>query len=150
MDSSYDNKSCRVKTFRKFLLEYVPSGCVRAWFKTGYKPSSGVKLIQQAQQQAQARQGQLPPDAQVVKDTSMAETQRKTQADQAKQQHDQAKLQADQQKAAMDNQTKIAIENAKLTHEAITNMVQPAPPAAPAAQPAAQAAPQPQGAENGQ
>ena len=108
------------------------------------------KLIQQAQQQAQARQGQLPPDAQVVKDTSMAETQRKTQADQAKQQHDQAKLQADQQKAAMDNQTKIAIENAKLTHEAITNMVQPAPPAAPAAQPAAQAAPQPQGAENGQ
>ena len=108
------------------------------------------KLIQQAQERAKASQGQLPPDAQVVKDTSMAETQRKTAADQAKQQYEQAKLQADTQKAAMDNQTKIAIENAKLTHEAITNMVQPpAPLAAPAAQPAAPAA-QPQGAENGQ
>ena len=108
------------------------------------------KLIQQAQQQTQARQGQLPPDAQVVKDTSMAETQRKTAADQAKQQHDQAKLQADTQKAAMDNQTKIAIENAKLTHEAITNMVQPAPTMPqPTAQPAAPAAPQPEGAPNG-
>jgi hypothetical protein len=108
------------------------------------------KLIQQAQQRAQASQGQLPPDAQVVKDTSMAETQRKTAADQAKQQYEQAKLQADAQKAAMDNQTKIAIENAKLTHETIQNMAQPAPSMPqPAAQPAAPAAPQPQGAPNG-
>jgi len=106
------------------------------------------QLIQQMQQRQQQNQQLLPPDAQVVKDTSMAETQRKQAADQAKQQYDQAKLQADAQKAQMDNQTKIAIENAKLTHEAITNMVQPsAPPAAPAA-PMAQV-PQPQGAPNG-
>jgi hypothetical protein len=75
----------------------------------------------------------LPPDAQVVKDTSMAETQRKTQADQQKSQFDQAKLQADMQKFQMDNQTKVAIENAKLTHEAIQAQAQqPAAPAAPA------------------
>ena len=74
----------------------------------------------------------LPPDAQVVKDTSMAETQRKTQADQQKSQFDQAKLQADMQKFQMDNQTKVAIENAKLTHEAIQAQAQqPAAPAAP-------------------
>jgi len=108
------------------------------------------KLIQQAQQKAQAAQGQLPPDAQVVKDTSMAETQRKTQDDAANHQYEQQKLQADMQKHAMDNQTKIAIENAKLTHETIQNMAQPAPSMPqPAAQPAAPAAPQPQGAPNG-
>jgi len=105
------------------------------------------QLIQQAQQRAQAAQGQLPPDAQVVKDTSMAETQRKAAADKAKQMFDQAKLAADAQKNQVDNQTKIAIENAKLTHEAITNMVQSSPPAAPAVQPAQP--PQPEGAPNG-
>lgn len=122
------------------------------------------QLIQQAQQRKQASQV-LPPDAQVVKDTSMAETQRKTQADQARAQADQAKLAADAQKAQMDNQTKIAIENAKITGQAISeqNSQQNAlqmhgaeqendmqkhlltaamqPPAAPAAQP--------QGAANG-
>ena len=86
----------------------------------------------------------LPPDAQVVKDTNMAETQRKTQADQQKSQFDQAKLQsenqfnqaklqADLQKHTDDNQTKIAIENAKLTHETIQAQAQQ--PAAPAALP---------------
>jgi hypothetical protein len=77
------------------------------------------QLIQQAQQRQQAVKGNLPPDAQVVHDTSMAETQRKTQKDQADIQFDQAKLQADMQKHAMDNQTKIDIENAKLTHQTI-------------------------------
>jgi hypothetical protein len=77
------------------------------------------QLIQQAQQRQQAAKGQLPPDAQVVKDTSMAETQRKAQADQAGLQFDQAKLAADIKKNADNNQTKIAIENAKLTHETI-------------------------------
>ena len=106
------------------------------------------QALQQIMQMAQQRkqQGQpLPPDAQVVKDTSMAETQRKAQADQADQQFNQAKLQADMQKHQMDNQTKIAIENAKLTHETIQNMAQPQPPAAPAAPTMAQP---PQGAPN--
>ena len=87
-------------------------------------------IMQMAQQRKNSPQ-QLPPDAQVVKDTSMAETQRKTQADQQKLQYEQAKLQADMQKSQMDNQTKIAIENAKLTHETIQAQAQP--PAAPAA-----------------
>jgi hypothetical protein len=103
------------------------------------------KLIQMAQQRKNAPP-QLPPEAQVVKDTSMAETQRKTQADQAKQQYEQAKLQMEQQAHTMDNQTKIAIENAKLTHETIqhANELAATPP------PAAPAAPQsPQGAPNG-
>jgi hypothetical protein len=89
--------------------------------------------LQQIMQMAQQRKGApqvLPPDAQVVKDTNMAETQRKTQADQQKLQYEQAKLQADMQKFKMDNQTKIAIENAKLTHETIQAQAQP--PAAPA------------------
>ena len=94
------------------------------------------QALQQIMQMAQQRKSTpqpLPPDAQVVKDTNMAETQRKTQADQADQQFNQAKLQADIQKHQMDNETKIAIENAKLTHETIQNMAQPQPPAAPAA-----------------
>jgi len=97
------------------------------------------KLIQMAQQRKNQPQ-QLPPEAQVVKDTSMAETQRKTAADQAKQQYEQAKLQMDQQLHAMDNQTKVAIENAKLTHETIqhANELAATPP------PAAPVAPQPQ------
>ena len=88
-------------------------------------------LIQMAQQ----RKGQpmpLPPDAQVVKDTSMAETQRKTQKDQADIQIAQAKLQKEMQEHVDDNQTKIAIENAKLTHETIQNVVNSQqPPAMP-------------------
>ena len=88
-------------------------------------------IIQMAQQRKQQPM-QLPPDAQVVKDTSMAETQRKTAKDQADIQYDQAKLQADVQKQQMDNQTKIAIENAKLTHETIQAQAQQlAAPAAP-------------------
>ena len=90
-------------------------------------------LMQMAQQRAQNPMP-LPPDAQVVKDTNMAETQRKTAADQAKlqfdqakmqgeQQIEQAKLQADVQKHQMDNHTKIAIENAKITHQAIADDV---------------------------
>jgi hypothetical protein len=51
-------------------------------------------------------------------------------------------------KNADNNRTKIAIENAKLTHEAINNMVQsnaPQPPAMPAQPPATA---QPQGNQN--
>ena len=81
-------------------------------------------LIQMAQQRKQAQQQVLPPDAQVVKDTSMAETQRKAQRDQADVQLGQAKLQKDLQEHAIDNQTKIAIENARLTHETIQNVAQ--------------------------
>ena len=103
------------------------------------------QIVQMAQQRKQ--QGQpLPPDAQVVKDTSMAETQRKAQADQQKSQYDQAKLQADMQKHLEDNQTKIAIENSKLTHETIQNIAQAQPPAAPAAPTMPQP---PQGEPNG-
>jgi hypothetical protein len=98
------------------------------------------QLIQQAQQRQQASKGNLPPDAQVVKDTSMAETQRKAQADQAGLQFDQAKLAADIKKNADNNQTKIAIENAKLTHETIQQANQQSTELAQAQQPA-----QPQG-----
>lgn len=98
-------------------------------------------LVQTAQQRNQSQQ-QLPPDAQVVKDTSMAETQRKTQKDKTDAQMDQAKMQQELAIHASDNQTKIQIENAKLTHETIQNIAQaqsqaqqPVPPAAPAAQP---------------
>jgi len=103
------------------------------------------KLISMAQERKN-QPPQLPPDAQVVKDTSMAETQRKTAADQAKQAYEQAKLQFEAQKAQLDSQTKIDIENAKLTHQTIqhANELAVTPP------PAAPAAPQPpQGAPNG-
>jgi hypothetical protein len=90
------------------------------------------QLVQMAQQRK--AQGQpLPPDAQVVKDTSMAETQRKTQKDQADIQIAQAKLQKDMQEHIDDNQTKIAIENSKLTHETIQQVSQAQAPAAPVA-----------------
>jgi len=111
------------------------------------------QLIQMAQKRQQGAQ-QLPPDAQVVKDTSMAETQRKTQADQARLALDNQKLQADIAKHADDNKTKVEIENAKITGQAISDqnaqqtdmqkhLITAAmqPPAAPAAQP--------QGAPNG-
>jgi hypothetical protein len=100
------------------------------------------QLVQMAQQRKQGQN--LPPDAQVVKETSMAETQRKTQKDQADIQLAQAKLQKDMQEHQMDNQTKIAIENSKLTHETIQQMAQ-------AQQPAALPAPStpPQGEPNG-
>ena len=102
--------------------------------------------IQQLQQMLQ--QGmpppQLPPDAQVVKDTAMAETQRKAAKDQQDVQIDIQQMQADIAKHKMDNDTKVAIENAKLTHETIQQMAQPA---APVAQPAEQ--PAPQGVPNG-
>lgn len=87
-------------------------------------------LVQMAQQRK--AQGQpLPPDAQVVKDTSMAETQRKAQYDQARLQLDAQKMQSDVAKHTQDNQTKIAIENAKLTHETIQNIAMQQPPAMP-------------------
>jgi hypothetical protein len=103
-------------------------------------------LVQMAQKRKNQPQP-LPPDAQVVKDTSMAETQRKTQKDQADMQLAQAKLQKDMQEHAMDNQTKIAIENSKLTHETIQNMAQTQmqPPDIGGAVPPAQAATPPQG-----
>jgi chaperonin GroES len=108
------------------------------------------QLIQQAQQRAQSAKSNLPPDAQVVHDTSMAETQRKTEKDKADMQYDQAKLAAEVQQHAMDNQTKIDIENSKLTHQTIqhANELAATPPAAPAA-PMAQPPQLPQGAPNG-
>jgi hypothetical protein len=87
------------------------------------------KLIQMAQQRNQSQQ-QLPPDAQVVKDTSMAETQRKTQKDQSDAQLAQAKLKQALVEHQMDNQTKIEIKNAELTHETITNIAQAQQPPA--------------------
>jgi hypothetical protein len=106
-------------------------------------------LIQQAQQRQQSQKQVLPPDAQVVKDTNMAETQRKAQDDQARLQLDTQKLQMDMQKHLEDNKTKIAIENAKLTHQVITDIAtaqlpEPAPTmGAPTAE-----MPQPQGVPN--
>ena len=95
-------------------------------------------LMQRAQQMQ--KPPVLPPDAQVVKDTSMAETQRKQQKDQADAQLAAQKLQAGQQEHQMDIQAKIAIENAKLTHQPIANngqmqmggaQIQPQPPQLP-------------------
>jgi len=107
------------------------------------------KLVQMSQQGKGP--APLPPDAQVVKDTSTAETQRKTQKDQQDFQIAQAKLQKDMQEHAIDNQTKIQIENAKLTHETIKSVAQAQAQAQPPAIPAAPAAPvtPEQGAPNG-
>jgi hypothetical protein len=91
-----------------------------------------TQIIQMAQQRKNAP-AQLPPDAQVVKDTNMAETQRKTAKDQADIKLAQDRLQKDVQEHIDDNQTKIAIENAKLTHQTIQQMAPAQPPAAPAA-----------------
>jgi len=79
-------------------------------------------LMQRAQQMQ--KPPLLPPDAQVVKDTSMAETQRKQQKDQSDAQFAAQKLQAEQQEHQMDIQAKIAIENAKLSHQTIQNLGQ--------------------------
>ena len=89
------------------------------------------QLVQMAQQRKNTPQP-LPPDAQVVKDTSMAETQRKAQYDQARLQLDTQKMQEDMAKHTQDNQTKIAIENSKLTHETIQNVAQAQASTAPA------------------
>ena len=100
-----------------------------------------VKMGQERQNQPPS----LPPDAQVVKDTSMAETQRKTQKDQSDAQLAQAKLQKDMQEHTIDNQTKIAIENAKLTHQTIQNIASAqgqVPPAMPQEPPAPPMAPE--------
>jgi hypothetical protein len=106
-------------------------------------------LIQQAQQRKQAQKQTLPPDAQVVHDTNMAETQRKTQEDQARLQLDTQKLQMDMQKHLEDNKTKIAIENAKLTHQTITDIATtPMPETAPTMGAPTAEMPQPQGVPN--
>jgi hypothetical protein len=91
-----------------------------------------AQIIQMAQQRKNAPAA-LPPDAQVVKDTNMAETQRKTAKDQADIKLAQERLQKDMQEHIDDNQTKIAIENAKLMHQPIQPMAPAQPPAAPAA-----------------
>jgi hypothetical protein len=91
-----------------------------------------AQIIQMAQQRKSAPAA-LPPDAQVVKDTNMAETQRKTAKDQADIQLAKDRLQKDVQEHLDDNQTKIAIENAKLMHQPIQPMAPAQPPAAPAA-----------------
>ena len=91
-----------------------------------------AQIIQMAQQRKNVP-AVLPPDAQVVKDTNMAETQRKTAKDQADIKLAQDRLQKDMQEHIDDNQTKIAIENAKLTHQTIQQMAPAQLPAAPAA-----------------
>ena len=94
------------------------------------------KLIQMSQ--SKNAPPALPPDAQVVKDTATAETQRKTAKDQADAQIAQAKIAADTQKTALNNQTKVEIENAKLTHQTIQTIAgaqQQAQPPAPVATP---------------
>ena len=108
-----------------------------------FKPSL-EKLVQLAQQRSQPQPPPLPPDAQVVQQTSMAETQRKTTKDQSDAQLASAKLQQDMAKHTVDNQTKIEIENAKLTHETINTIAQ----AQAQAQPPVEQQP-PQGAPNG-
>lgn len=114
-------------------------------------------LIQQAQKRQQLQKQNLPPDAQVVRETSMAETQRKAQDDQARLKLDTQKLQMDMQKHLEDNKTKIAIENAKLTHQTIADIATAPVPAmgAPTAPPQGmppqgmpQGMPQPQGVPN--
>lgn len=108
------------------------------------------QLIQQAQKRQQSQKQMLPPDAQVVKDTNMAETQRKTQDDQARLQLDTQKLQMDMQKHLEDNKTKIAIENAKLTHQTITDIATgQLPETAPTMGAPTAEMPQPQGVPNG-
>ena len=108
-----------------------------------------TQLIQMAQQRKNAPQV-LPPDAQVVKDTSMAETQRKQAYDQARIQLDSQKMQADMAKHTQDNQTKIAIENSKLTHQTITDIASAqAQPPMEGQPPADMTAPQPEGEPNG-
>ena len=87
-----------------------------------------VQIAEQRKQQGQV----LPPDAQVVKDTSMAETQRKAAKDASDKQLAEAKLQNEMQEHIDDNQTKIAIENSKLTHETIQNVAQAQQQALPA------------------
>ena len=108
-----------------------------------------LPVMQQLQQtlQSTAKPAVLPPDAQVVKDTAMAETQRKAAKDkqdaqiaQAKIQDGQMRGQAEMQAAAqrdqqdaqlqleiarINNQARVEIENAKLTHQTIQTMVQP-------------------------
>jgi hypothetical protein len=71
--------------------------------------------IQQLQQLAQQYTPPvvLPPDAQVVKDTAMAETQRKAAKDQQDMQLAQAKMQADAQHAQLESQGKGQLEQAK-------------------------------------
>jgi hypothetical protein len=101
-------------------------------------------LIQMANQRKSA-QPPLPPDAQVVKDTSTAETERKTKKDQADIQIAQVRLQNEMQRAQMETQARVQIENAKLTHETIQNLASPPTSAAPQVP----SQPQPQGAPNG-
>jgi hypothetical protein len=107
-----------------------------------------LQQLQQALQQNKAPPP-LPPDAQVVKDTAMAETQRKAAKDKQDGQIAQAKMQDGQQRgqaemqakaqevqqagqlqlqiASINNQARIEIENAKLMHETINQPLQGAP-----------------------
>jgi hypothetical protein len=88
-----------------------------------------LQQMQQTMQQT-AAQPQLPPDAQVVKDTATAETQRKAAKDQQDGQLAQAEIQAKAQAtqqagqlqmqiAQINNAAKLQIEQAKMQHAAI-------------------------------
>jgi len=114
-----------------------------------------IPQIQQLQQMVQQNRPQpmLPPDAQVVKDTAMAETQRKAAKDKQDGQIAQAKLQDSQQRgqaemqakmqenqqdaqlqlqiAQINNQARVEIENAKLMHETINQPAEMPPQGAP-------------------
>ncbi len=114
-----------------------------------------AKIIQIAQQrqQQQAKQN-LPPDAQVVKETALAETQRKAKADAADLQFRQQELRVKHQEHTQDNEVKVGVENAKITHSVVSDMLdQTAPPMPGATPPQPGAAPMnganPQGAANG-
>ena len=111
--------------------------------------------LQQLQQMAKQYSSApvLPPDAQVVKDTSMAETQRKAAKDQQDGKLAQAKIQAEALSLQAKLQAEIQVENAKITGQPIP----PAPPTPgqPPAGPQMPAQPQPaammppQGVPNG-
>jgi hypothetical protein len=78
-------------------------------------------IIQMAQQRQQQAKQNLPPDAQVVKDTAMAETQRKAQEAAKDLQFRSQELAVRHQEAMAKLQTQADIENAKITHQAITD-----------------------------
>ena len=80
-----------------------------------------AQMIQMSQQRNQA-QNQLPPDAQVVKDTSDAETQRKSAKDKADQMLKQQQIAATSQDKQLEIQSRESIENAKLTHQTIQSI----------------------------
>jgi hypothetical protein len=135
-EAEYEDKTLTAQIDKVYALvsQHVKSDAEQAFGKI--LPLVG-QLLQAMQQMTP--QPQLPPEAQVLKETAMAETQRRTQRDQAEMQLkgadmqqqgqiDVARLQAEQQRAAerdqidvalnaSDNLTRERIETARLTQE---------------------------------